>query len=526
VTAPGRIDRSTIAASALVGLTALIVARATLLPDVGLWDTGEAQTVPPLLGTMHPTGFPLYSIVGFVMSAVTGPFAAPALAMNLLSAVCLAVTAAAAVALSMLLTGRLAIAVATGMGVAVTPAVWALGVRADVHALHVALVALLLVALVGWERARSVDSSRADRWLLVAAALGGLALANHRLTLLLGPGIALYALVVEPAIVRRPRLIAACLGLSLGLAASLYLQLPLRAGPWPAPLVYGHPDTWTGFWQIVLGTQFGGALAGSARDPVAALSFVVTTSERQLGALALLVLPALALTVYRRPRYALLTVPTVVATIAFATVYQNAAIERYWAVPTLLAWTWLAIGASTLADLAGGGTREAAGFREAAGSREAAASRGMGARSLGAVGVGVIAAILLLPTGIELAGRWRAVDASGEDTGRRWLEAALEALPTDAVVASWWAYSTPLWYGQHIEGRRTDIWVVDDRTRLDDGLGAVTDVIDANLGRRPVFLVRVDQSEVDAILERYAVTVVDMPVGQDLLRVDGRLGGD
>ena len=46
------------------------VYRATLLPGLGAWDTGEAQTVLPILGTMHPTGFPAYVVVGWLASIV------------------------------------------------------------------------------------------------------------------------------------------------------------------------------------------------------------------------------------------------------------------------------------------------------------------------------------------------------------------------------------------------------------------------------------------------------------------------
>ena len=43
----------------------------------------------------------------------------------------------------------------------------------------------------------------------------------------------------------------------------VYLELPLRAGPFRAPLVYGQPETWDGFWYIVLAEQF----RGSVVDP-------------------------------------------------------------------------------------------------------------------------------------------------------------------------------------------------------------------------------------------------------------------
>ena len=36
------------------------------MPGVGFWDTAEFQAVPPLLGTLHPTGFPAYAILGWL----------------------------------------------------------------------------------------------------------------------------------------------------------------------------------------------------------------------------------------------------------------------------------------------------------------------------------------------------------------------------------------------------------------------------------------------------------------------------
>ena len=52
------------AAPALVGMLAFALARSTLLPGQGLWDTGEFQVVAPVLGTAHPTGYPSYVLLG------------------------------------------------------------------------------------------------------------------------------------------------------------------------------------------------------------------------------------------------------------------------------------------------------------------------------------------------------------------------------------------------------------------------------------------------------------------------------
>ena len=71
----------------------------------------------------------------------------------------------------------------------------------------------------------------------------------------------------------------------------------------------------------------------------------------------------------------------------------------------------------------------------------------------------------------------------------------------DAAIVSWWSYSTPLWYAQRVEGRRPDIAIIDDRTRLDENLGSLTDVIDANLGKRPVYVIRLDPNEIRLLAE-------------------------
>jgi hypothetical protein len=75
----------------------------------------------------------------------------------------------------------------------------------------------------------------------------------------------------------------------------------------------------------------------------------------------------------------------------------------------------------------------------------------------------------------------------------------------DAVIVSWWSYSTPLWYAQHMEGRRPNLTVIDDRTRLDQHLGAVNDVIDANLPQRPVYVIRVDPVEIASLQQQYVL---------------------
>ena len=134
----------------------------TLLPGVASWDTAEFQTVGPLLGTAHPTGYPSYVILGWVASIVLQPFGNPAFRMNLLQALTAAVAVAGTVGLVQLLTGRRWIALATGLMLACSQLFWRLATHADPHMLHLALVAILFMILLTWDRGGEARTRRSS----------------------------------------------------------------------------------------------------------------------------------------------------------------------------------------------------------------------------------------------------------------------------------------------------------------------------------------------------------------------------
>jgi hypothetical protein len=493
----------------------------TVLPGVGFWDTAEAQTVPPILGTMHPTGFPAYVVLGWLGSALLTPVGEPAFRMNLLSAVYVAIGAGLTVVLARRLTGSTLLGTAAGIGLGLTPIAWTIGTHADVHALHLPLVGLLLILLVEWGFRHDAGDPTAGRWLVAAAGGFGVAAANHSLTLLLPPAIALYVLAVDPDLLRRPRLVLVCLGVLLVTMVALYLELPLRAGPFRAPLVYGQPETWDGFRYIVLAEQFRGSVIDPFGNLIGKVRALGELAAAQFGILAPL-LPVAFLAVLRRePRYALLTGVGALTTVFFAASYENADISRYYLVPALIAWSWLAILVATAIDAT------AALFGAPPGGElDEDPVGGPGrARRQPAAGTAVpalLALALLVPTIGAVPIRAVRLDASREVTAERWLDAALEAMEPDAVVVSWWSFSTTLWYAQHIEGRFLDGLVVDDRTRLELDLGEVDDVIDTFLGHRPVYVVRATQDEIDDVGRRYELEYI--PGAMMLYRVAGRLG--
>ena len=540
-------------AAIATGLGALAVYRTTLLPGVGLWDTAEAQVVLPAMGTMHPTGFPAYVLLGWLASVVLQPLGSPAFTINLLSAILAGFAAGTCVLVLRRLAVPLPIGIAVAAGFALTPIVWGIGSAADAHALHIALLVALTLALLRWgalvaELGDHPDDpalrTRADRAIVLAAGVFGLAAANHALSLLLLPAIGLYVLAVEPGVLRRRSVVAGALAVGLGTAALLYLEMPLRAGPFPAPLVYGHPDTWSGFWQVVLARQFGSDVGGLLADPGGRVG---TAARVRLGPVRAPGAagpggpgrdghppsPVRAVLVHRHARH--LPVRGLVPQRCDRALLPRTRVLRL--------------------DLDGrpgdraSGTGEPPGPGpdpdpdgerfppdEPAGVSSPGEPGGLGDPDAGAgvfprdwrprlspadLVAAMVGLTLLVPTGLLLDSRWRAEDRSRETWAADWLDQAFVAVKPDAVILSWWSFSTPIWYGQIIEGRRPDVLLLDDRVLVDENLGGVEDVIDRYLGTRPVYVIRAQESDVTVLAQRYAIEPVGRP--DNLYLVTGSL---
>ncbi|HEX8024814.1 MAG TPA: DUF2723 domain-containing protein [Candidatus Limnocylindrales bacterium] len=524
-----RLARLARVAPVFVGLAVVANAWAGLMPGVGFWDTGEFQTVLPIMGTAHPTGYPTYVLVGFIANLLLTPLGEPAFRITVLSLVAVAVAAAATVVLVRRLTGSTILGVAAGAGLALTPVVWANATRADPHPIHLAFVAVLLLLLVTWgERQRAADP-RAGRWLVASAVTFGLSMGNHSLTLLLAVPVGLYVLATDPRIVLRGRLVLTCALALVGTVVLVYLELPIRAGVLRAPLVYAHPETWSGFWYIALAEQFRGSLVDPLGHIGDKLGAVADLAGAQFGLLALAIVPAFLAAVRMVPRYALLTGSAMVITLVFNTSYANADIERYYLGPVLWAWTWLAILAAFVArqvaillDPVGvepGREPDLALVRPGAGPGGCTSLPALAPAGL----VALVAAALLLAPVVAAQGESRtAADRRSDTYARTWLDQTLAAVAPDAVVVSWWTTSTPLWYGQDVLGKRPDIFIVDDRTMLDQNLGEASDVIDRFLGTRPVYVIRANDHDLGLVLARFDIQPVmnqsGVPIG------DGNLG--
>jgi hypothetical protein len=491
-----------------------------MFPSTAFWDTAEAQTVPHTLSIFHPTGFPTYTLLGWAWSQI--PIGEVAWRMNLLSAVCLA----GAAGLSVLIVGQLAeerhrwtVAGAAGIGglaFAFASEPWRNALRADVHALHIGIAALIIWLLVCWRSAERAGSPRAGGWLMGAALAFGLGMGNHPLTGLMALGIAAWLFVVDVHIWRRWRLVAACAAL-LAVGLLVYAYIPIRAlMPPEPPLFYARPTTLDRMRYLVFAEQFS-HLFEPFRDPLANLG------GRWAGAEAVLMrqfigpgwlVSALGASVLaaRQTGAALFLGLLVAANVGYSMHYNDGDIDRYYMLTALVGSVLIGVAVSAFAAAA------ARAFAEASHR-----VLGVVGRRRLAVGAGalVLGSAALLPVG-SLASLYAERDQSANRDADRWVASVHAALPPDAVVISWWSYSTPLWYHRWVLGARPDVTIIDERNILDDGYGTIDRAIDTYLGRRPVYIVP-PYWEIERITATWeAVTVEIYPGYTDLLRIRER----
>ncbi len=449
-------------------------------------DWGEMQTVPRVLGITHPTGYPTYVLIGWVAQLL--PVESVAFRANLLSAVLVAAALAVTVAILLRLGIRPLIAVTAALSLGAVRTVWSVATVAEVNALHLFFVALLLHRALVWE------DTRRPRDLVLGGLLIGLSLGNHLLTLFVAPFIALAVVWTgRREILERPWLLgAAAAAAVVGLA--IYLYIPIAAAQSP-PLVYNDPRTLDAFAWLVGGTQFrdqfdflspGGPAQFVASLPVlwSLLVARATAIVPVVGLIGLVVLGR------RRPAFALACGAIVLANLYIWSSYLR--LEHY----LLTSWLVLAIAGATAVE----------------------ALAGRLDRSMPTIPVGRVigAAALAFAVGLGVS-NWAASDRSDDRSAAAYVDALFEALPQDAAILSVWDASTPLWHAQVILDRRPDVLVVDDTDIVFDGWGTRERRIAALVCERPVFILRLKDRDLVPTRDAYRL--------EPFLAVDVAFGG-
>lgn len=396
----------------------------------------------------HPPGFPLWVLLAHLATLL--PWGSVASRVHASSALFAAAAAGlAVVALRLAVAGRTA-GTATesgdvrwrphdlvppalaGLLLASSRTLWTYATVAEVYALNTLLVVALLTLLLAWRR-RPED----DRPLLLAAALFGLALGVHHVTVaLLLPAFAVLVWRTAGPTFFRSRRLARAAGVALLAATAIYLYLPWAASQ-RTGLNWGNPDQPTRFFEHLTGRQYRVFLApslASVKSEIGAWTKIVL-GEFGPTWIPLAVLLALlgARELWRSDRTLFATLVTLVAVnSSYGLFYTIAEDKDAYYLPTLIA----------IALLAAFGLRA---LLAASGRRAAWIAGGA----------------LLLPVAALLSG-WQANDRSDERVAERFVDDSLAGMADGGLLlTSEWQLYSPWLYLHEVEGRRPDLMAID-----------------------------------------------------------------
>ncbi len=410
----------------------------TMSALVGRDDVFEFQVVTPKLGIVHPTGYPLYLLLGKLFTLI--PLQSVAWRLNFASVV-YALAATAFLFLVMWRVGKRPFpAVIGAVVIGLSPTWWSQAIQAEVYALNALIISIAL-----WLMAKLLMPDAKDdvqKRLLWLALTLGVGLTNHLTTVILIPASVLTMLLMPRRsrgfsrvkygdFTRRKPLLRLAAAFILPLL--LYVYLPLR---WQA--VVGEPMGVARFVDWVIGGRFQGALQLMAwlRDPtryeVVGRLFLENWGWFNL-AIALLGLGWLW---WKRWRVALILLVTWLGYTFYCLNYYVPDVAVFLLPAQIMVGIWWALGLGWLLQF--GEWRP--GFQRAFTMQP------------------VLLLLLMGPTVLPAVNSWRQVDQSGDDGRTRWGTAVL-SLPlaeNSAILADSDKYP-PLFYLQQNEGIRPDL---------------------------------------------------------------------
>ena len=472
-----RVLNSNVLLAAFVGFAAFVLYVRTLAPDVVDADGGEFQFAAWNFSFAHPTGYPLFLILGGLFQHLV-PFGNPAYRLNLFTAITAALAVAMLYSVVNEMTRRRAAGIIAAASFAVTRTFWYDANAAEAYDLNAFFIALLILLALRWQHEPSAKRFAAFAFVY------GLALTHHRTIILWIPAFALFFLIVVFQFRRRSQLtrngVEALAGniqytptkpakpstptLRLTSHASrissyvlrftfylllpllLYLYVPLRASASPyASLALAanrvitlYDNSASGFLNYVLGRVFESEL-GWAPATATRLFAIPQLLFEQFGAVGLLSGGVgLFVIVWRREwaRLALM-LGAFLAVISFASLYHIGDIAHYY-IPAYLVWAvWIGVAV--------------AGVQSTLSRIPHHASR---------ITLSVVCLLLFaLLIASQLLGNFAFADRSHETQHReRWTRILAAPIPQNAIlISNDRDEMMPLWYIQYVENTRRDL---------------------------------------------------------------------
>lgn len=244
--------KSTWVLYSIVSVVILSVYISTLSPSIAGGDSGEIVAEGCHLGTAHPPGYPLITLIIHALSKLSFEDFSVAYRINLFCAVCTTVSA--------LLMGIIVRKISKSsfggdiiaMGLfAFSPLIWQYANTAEVFPLNTLFASFILYLVIQFTTTRNMN------YALFGAFICGLAMCNqHTIVLFIAPLILWMLFLLRNYIKFNPYYFIQ-LSISFVIGCLPYLYLPLAAFIRPQPGSWGHVVTMQGLLHHILRKDYG-----------------------------------------------------------------------------------------------------------------------------------------------------------------------------------------------------------------------------------------------------------------------------
>ncbi len=358
----------------LTGLIAFVFYILTIAPSVIEIDTGELAAVQCTLGIAHPTGYPIYTMLGYLFSLLPLPFS-KIFQMNLLAALYCAAAAVifsftakfildnlnsfqfrkvkkekskkkkqsdkskvVSVESTFVLSENIKIiaAVFSGLFLALSKTFWFQSTSVEVYSLHLLLITIVIFVLIKAFLFSDLAKSISKYWIVFAVTLA-LGFSNHMTTLLIIPGVAYLYFAKNGFNTKSIKQIIFMLLIFFPILILIYSYLPIRASQNPS-MNWGNPTDWEHIIRHISGQQYQVWLFSSTEAAAKQFNYFIGNLPKEFSLTLIIVVVGLIVSFIKAIKFFIFNIIVFLSTVLYSINYDINDIDSYF----LLAYISLA----------------------------------------------------------------------------------------------------------------------------------------------------------------------------------------
>ncbi len=450
----------------LTSIFVFIIYLTTLAPSVVKIDSGELTTVQATLGIAHPTGYPLFTIAGYLFSLIPLPFT-DVYKLNLLAAIYCACGIGVFVytvkyvldnlqyfvpqktsikqtkkkrkqvveqrrVTSLSENRKLIAAVFSGLLLAFSKTFWAQSTSVEVYSLQIFLITHIIFFLIK-AYTENPDKMLSKNWILFVIFLA-LGFTNHMTTILILPGVAFLYFNKFRFDKKSFNRILISLVIFLFIVIIFYSYLPIRASQNPV-LNWGNPIDFERIMRHISGKQYQVWLFSSTEAAKKQFVYFINSLTIEFSVSLLISLLGLIYSFIYAKRFGIFILITFVTTVLYSINYDINDIESYFLLAYISFAFFSVFGIIKLLSLL-----KLKKFSHS-------------------VSIALIALFILL----QVYSNYGRVDDSNNHTYKDYTKAILGSVTKNALIFTyqWDYFVSASYYFQYVNGFRKDVIVID-----------------------------------------------------------------